>query len=67
MRYRRLKAALVNAAAAHGLEGVLRPLLAVRKAAAQETSPERAAELPSCYALAARWAATLTLSSESAS
>ncbi len=56
LRYRRLKAALVNGAAAHGLAVVLAPLLAARTAACGPAGPESGTQLPSCFTLAERWA-----------
>jgi hypothetical protein len=57
LRYRRLKAALVNGSAANGLATVLQPLIAVRTALSAEAGAEQDVERPSGHALAVRWAA----------
>jgi hypothetical protein len=57
LRYRRLKAALVNGRAASGLAQVLQPLMLVRAADAGPAEADQDAARPTPHGLAARWAA----------
>jgi hypothetical protein len=56
LRWRRLKAALVNGAAAQGLAAVLHPLVAVHAATSDQNGAEPGSALASAYGLAERWA-----------
>ena len=57
LRYRRLKTALIDGAAAHGLAAVLDPLLRVRRANDEAGGIEPDSYLPSSRNLAEAWAA----------
>jgi hypothetical protein len=57
LRWRRLKAALVNGAAAQELADVLYPLIAVRAAVAEEADEDPVSVLKTARGLAKRWAA----------
>jgi hypothetical protein len=57
LRYRWLRAALVNDGVSDGLANVLRPLMLVRAVPSDGSGTDQEVKRPSCYKLALRWAA----------